>query len=38
MMVPGKRHTKMNMFIAVSDKGKFKVVEKSTSPVEPKEC
>jgi branched-chain amino acid transport system substrate-binding protein len=37
-IVRGKRHTKMNMFIAVSNKGRFQVVDQSASPVEPKEC
>jgi branched-chain amino acid transport system substrate-binding protein len=37
-MVPAKRHTKMNMYIAVSQNGKFDVVDKSASPLDPKEC
>ena len=37
-MVPGKRHTKMNMYIAVAKNGKDEVVEKSTGAVDPREC
>ena len=37
-MVPGKRHVKMNMYIAVAKNGKYEVVEKSSGPVDPREC
>jgi ABC-type branched-subunit amino acid transport system substrate-binding protein len=37
-MVPGKRHVKMNMYIAVAKGGKYEVVEKSGGPVDPREC
>jgi ABC-type branched-subunit amino acid transport system substrate-binding protein len=37
-MVPGKRHVKMNMYIAVAKNGKYEVVEKSGGQVDPREC
>jgi ABC-type branched-subunit amino acid transport system substrate-binding protein len=37
-IVPGKRHTKMNMYIAVVKNGKYEVVEKSKGMVDPNEC
>ncbi|MEO5861818.1 MAG: substrate-binding protein [Burkholderiales bacterium] len=37
-IVPGKRHTKMNMYIAVAKNGKYEVVEKSNGMVDPREC
>jgi urea transport system substrate-binding protein len=37
-MVPGKRHCKMNMYIAVAKNGKYEVVERSKGLVDPKEC
>ena len=36
-MVPGSRHLKMNMYIAVSKAGQYKVVE-SSKMVAPGEC
>jgi branched-chain amino acid transport system substrate-binding protein len=37
-MVAGKRHCKMNMYIAVAKNGKYEVVERSKGLVDPKEC
>jgi branched-chain amino acid transport system substrate-binding protein len=37
-MVPGKRHCKMNMYIAVAKNGKYEVVSRSNGLVDPKEC
>jgi len=37
-MVPGKRHAKMNMYIAQAKGGKFEIVNKSDGLVDPKEC
>lgn len=37
-MVPGKRHNKMNMYIAVAKNGKFEVIQKSDGLVDPKSC
>ena len=37
-MVPGKRHCKMRMYIAVARNGKFEVVESSQGLLDPKEC
>ena len=37
-MVPGKRHVKMNMYIAVAKSGKFDVIRKSDGLVDPKAC
>ena len=37
-MVPGKRHCKMQMYIAVAKNGKYEVVERSKGLVDPKEC
>jgi branched-chain amino acid transport system substrate-binding protein len=37
-MVPGKRHCKMNMYIAVAKGGKYEVVGRSKGLVDPKEC
>jgi len=36
-MVPGQHHARMNMYIAQSNKGKFKIV-KSLGVIDPKEC
>ncbi len=36
--VPGTRHVKMNMYIAVAENGSFKIVEKSEGQVAPGEC
>ena len=36
-MVPGKRHCKMNMYIAVASNGKYDVISRSKM-VDPKEC
>jgi branched-chain amino acid transport system substrate-binding protein len=36
-MVPGKRHCRMNMYIAVASEGKYSVISKSEM-VDPKEC
>ena len=37
-VVPGKRHVKMNMYIAVVKNGKYEVVERSNGMVDPREC
>ena len=37
-MVPGKRHCKMNMYIAVAKNGNYEVVQQSKGLVDPKEC
>jgi len=37
-MVPGTRHLKMNMYIAVAKSGKYEIVEKSDGMVAPAEC
>jgi branched-chain amino acid transport system substrate-binding protein len=37
-MVPGKRHCKMKMYIAVAKNGKFEIVESSEGLLDPKEC
>jgi branched-chain amino acid transport system substrate-binding protein len=37
-MVPGKRHCKMNMYIAVAKNGNYEVVTQSKGLVDPKEC
>ena len=37
-MVPGKRHCKMKMYIAVAKNGNFEIVEASDSLLDPKEC
>lgn len=37
-MVPGKRHCKMNMYIAVAKGGNYEVVSQSKGLVDPKEC
>jgi branched-chain amino acid transport system substrate-binding protein len=37
-MVPGKRHCKMKMYIAVAKNGKFEIVESSDGLLDPKEC
>jgi ABC-type branched-subunit amino acid transport system substrate-binding protein len=37
-MVPGKRHCKMRMYIAVAKNGTFEVVESSQGLLDPKEC
>lgn len=36
--VPGTRHVKMNMYVAVAKGGKFEVVDASSDAVDPKEC
>ena len=37
-MVPGKRHCKMKMYIAVAKNGQYDIVERSPGLVDPKEC
>ena len=37
-MVPGKRHVRMNMYIAVAKDGKYEIVHRSNGLVDPKEC
>jgi branched-chain amino acid transport system substrate-binding protein len=37
-MVPGKRHCKMKMYIAVAKNGKFEIVDSSDGLLDPKEC
>jgi branched-chain amino acid transport system substrate-binding protein len=37
-MVPGKRHCKMKMYIAVAKNGSFEIVESSAGLLDPKEC
>lgn len=37
-MVPGKRHVRMNMYIAVAKAGKYEIVHRSNGLVDPKEC
>ena len=37
-MVAGKRHARMNMYIAVAKDGKFQVAQKSPGLVDPHEC
>ena len=37
-MVPGKRHCKMRMYIAVAKKGTYDIVSRSKGLVDPKEC
>ncbi|MGY4313624.1 substrate-binding protein [Bradyrhizobium sp. JR3.5] len=37
-MVPGKRHCKMNMYIAVAKGGNYEIVARSNGLVDPKEC
>jgi ABC-type branched-subunit amino acid transport system substrate-binding protein len=37
-MVPGKRHCKMRMYIAVAKNGTFEIVESSQGLLDPKEC
>jgi ABC-type branched-subunit amino acid transport system substrate-binding protein len=37
-MVPGKRHCKMKMYIAVAKAGNFDIVESSDGLLDPKEC
>lgn len=37
-MVPGTRHVRMNMYVAVAKNGKFEVVDRSNGPVAPQEC
>jgi ABC-type branched-subunit amino acid transport system substrate-binding protein len=37
-MVPGKRHCKMNMYIAVAKNGNFEIVAHSEGLVDPREC
>jgi ABC-type branched-subunit amino acid transport system substrate-binding protein len=37
-MVPGKRHCKMRMYIAVAKNGTYEIVSRSQGLVDPKEC
>ncbi len=37
-MVPGKRHCRMNMYIAVAKAGQYEIVSRSDGMVDPKEC
>ncbi len=37
-MVPGKRHCRMNMYIAVAKSGQYEIVARSDGLVDPKEC
>jgi ABC-type branched-subunit amino acid transport system substrate-binding protein len=37
-MVPGRRHCKMNMYIAVAKNGDFEIVARSEGLVDPREC
>jgi urea transport system substrate-binding protein len=37
-MVPGKRHCKMKMYIAVAKNGSFEIVDSSDGLLDPKEC
>lgn len=37
-MVPGKRHCKMRMYIAVAHEGKYEIVHRTEGLVDPKEC
>ena len=37
-MVPGKRHCKMKMYIAVAKGGHYEIVYRSAGLVDPKEC
>lgn len=37
-MVPGKHHSKMNMYIGVAKDGQFEIVARSATLVDPKEC
>ncbi|MDM0069959.1 substrate-binding protein [Variovorax sp. J31P207] len=37
-MVPGKRHVKMNMYIAAARNGQFELIERSKGLVDPREC
>ena len=37
-MVPGKRHCKMKMYIAVAKNGNFEIVDSSDGLLDPKEC
>jgi ABC-type branched-subunit amino acid transport system substrate-binding protein len=37
-MVPGKRHCRMNMYIAVARNGTYEIVSRSNGLVDPKEC
>ncbi len=37
-MVPGKRHCKMRMYIAVAKSGNYEIVSRSKGLVDPKEC
>ena len=37
-MVPGKRHCRMRMYIAVAKNGSFDIVEQSKGLVDPREC
>lgn len=37
-MVPGKRHCRMNMYIAIAKEGKYEVISRSKGLVDPKEC
>jgi ABC-type branched-subunit amino acid transport system substrate-binding protein len=37
-MVPGKRHCKMKMYIAVAKRGNYEIVSRSNGLVDPREC
>lgn len=37
-MVPGKRHCRMNMYIAVAKAGQYEIISRSDGMVDPKEC
>jgi branched-chain amino acid transport system substrate-binding protein len=37
-MVPGKRHCRMRMYIAVAKSGSFEIVAQSKGLVDPREC
>jgi branched-chain amino acid transport system substrate-binding protein len=37
-MVPGTRHCRMNMYIAVARNGTYEIVSRSNGLVDPKEC
>jgi branched-chain amino acid transport system substrate-binding protein len=37
-MVPGKRHCKMKMYIAVAKGGEYQIVSQSDGLVDPKQC
>ncbi len=37
-MVPGKRHCRMNMYIAIAKNGQYELISHSKGLVDPKEC